>query len=166
MKETEYICTHCGKKFKEPIEIYNKFSSSPPEKYKKTYGCPVCRYDGIEPVKTVTATKKELRQYIMLCRETEKESARLTALQSKGEDCTELFEMIENNRLRCMSLLLKTQQFIYSIDDSLTRQIFELRYIKGLRWAGVASGLGGYYTEDYVRITHDRYLKSICNDSE
>ncbi len=166
MKETEYICTHCGKRFKEPAEIYNRFFLSPPEQYKITYGCPMCGYDGIEPVRSLNTTKKELKQYIMLRRETERESQKLAALKAGKEESAQLSELIENNRLRCMALLLKTQQFIYDIDDSLTRQIFELRYIKGLKWAGVASELGGYYTEDYVRITHDRYLKSICNDTE
>ncbi len=164
MKTTEYICTHCQKRFKNPIVIHNRHATAAPEKFQRTYGCPSCGYDGIEEIRSLRATKKELRSYLLLCREIEKESVRLTAMKARGEDTSELYEMIENNKLRCTALLLKTQQFIYSIDDSLIRQIFELRYLKGLKWSGVAAGLGGFYTEDYVRITHDRYLKTHCGD--
>lgn len=166
MKQTEYICTHCRKRFKNPAVIYESHGITAPQKYKRTLGCPVCGYEGIEEVRTIRATKHQLRQYLMLNREIERESTKLMSMKAKGEDGAELFEMIENNKLRCMAQLLKTQQFIYSIDDSLIRQIFELRYIKGLKWSGVASALGGYYSEDYVRITHDRYLKSVCNEIE
>lgn len=162
MKNTEYICTHCQKRFKNPAVIYNRYEAEAPAAHKKTYGCPVCGYEGIEEVRSVYATKKELKQYLMLRRETERACARLEAMQARGEDTQEIFELVENNKLRCMALMLKTQQFIYSIDDSLMRQIFELRYIDGLQWAGVASKLGGYYSPDYVRLTHDRYLKEMC----
>ena len=162
MKTTKYICTHCKMTFETPADVYARHGLSAPEKFKRTCGCPNCRYEGIEENKSVYTAKKELRQYIMLCREVEREKDRLAAMKARGEDTSEISELIENNRLRCMALMLKIQQFIYSIDDSLIRQIFELRYIKGLKWAGVASSLGGYYSEDYVRITHDRYLKSRC----
>ena len=164
MKTTEYICTHCRKRFKNPTVIYNRHVTAAPEKYQKSYGCPICGYEGIEEIRSLRATKNELRRYLLLCREVEKESTRLTAMKARGEDTSELYELIENNKLRCTALMLKTQQFIYSIDDSLMRQIFELRYLKGMKWSGVAAGLGGFYSQDYVRITHDRYLKARCGD--
>lgn len=101
-----------------------------------------------------TELKKELRQYILLKREIEK-----TELRLGEEDNSDMREMLENNKLRCTALLMKTQQFIFSIEDSGMRQIFEARYIKGLDWAGVAVYMGGYYSKDYLRITHDRYLQ-------
>ena len=54
------------------------------------------------------------------------------------------------------------QSFIATIDDSLVRLIFTLRYIDGLSWHQVAWRLGGN-TSDSVRMTHNRYLSKLTN---
>ena len=151
MKTTMYICTHCNTEFPFPVPVFDAGRC--------TEGCPKCGYDGYEEIARPKMTKAELKQYIMLKRETERCETKLGAIRERGCRGDELYELVSNNRLRCMALLLKLQTFIYSIDDSLTRQIFELRYVKGMRWQGVAQALGGYYTADCVRIIHDRYLK-------
>lgn len=156
MKTTKFICGECNCRFEVPTEVYDSYGTSEPEKFDKRLGCPFCKSDRIE--KQQALSKDELSQYIYLKRETERMSERLLS----NKDNVELYELVQNNKLRCMALMLKTQSYIYSIDDSLTRQIFELRYIKGLKWAGVAAELGGYLSEDYVRIVHDRFLKSNC----
>lgn len=49
-------------------------------------------------------------------------------------------------------------RFVYSIDDSLTRQIFTLRYCAGHIWVDVAAKVGGNNTEDSVKKIVYRYL--------
>jgi len=51
------------------------------------------------------------------------------------------------------------EAFVDTIEDSQTRQIIRLRYIKGMTWEGVAKFLG-YATSDSVRMTAMRYMQS------
>ncbi len=155
MKTTIFTCSNCGTTFKKAIDGYENTGVGT-ERYDV---CPKCESGSFEQKSNAKITKKELKQYVLLKKEIEKEQDQLNKLKEKNEDCAELIELIENNKLRCMALLLKTEQFIYSIDHTITRQIFEARYIKGMTWAGVSNAMGGYLTADYVRILHDRYLK-------
>ena len=116
---------------------------------------------GFEEKRSVIPCKTELRQYLYLKKEYERDVEKLVRLTEAGKECDDLYELVENNRLRVMAALIRIQSFVYSIDDSLLRQIFEYRYIEGKKWAAVAASLGGYLTEDYVRILHDRYLKAL-----
>lgn len=50
-------------------------------------------------------------------------------------------------------------EYIYSIDDSLIRQILMYRYVNCLSWNQVAFNIGGANTADSVRMSHDRFLK-------
>ena len=57
-----------------------------------------------------------------------------------------------------------TEDFVNQIEDSLTRRIFEYRYIKGdyrPSWTRVAMLIGGGNTADGVRMVHARYLKKL-----
>ena len=56
--------------------------------------------------------------------------------------------------------LLECQSFIESIDDSFVRQIITLRFADGKQWKRIAFEVGGN-TEDSVRKTCERYLKSV-----
>lgn len=50
------------------------------------------------------------------------------------------------------------EKWIEEIEDTQTRQVFELRYIKEQQWKQVAKKMG-YKYEDYARIAiHDKYL--------
>ena len=95
-----------------------------------------------------------------LVREIDSLTERLSKLEEGSALYDELFEIIENGKLRATALLLKTEKFIFSIDDSLMRQVFRLRYVKGLTWEQVSAQLGGYANADCLRIMHDRYLKN------
>lgn len=53
---------------------------------------------------------------------------------------------------------LAIEQFIDSIEDSLTRTIFEERYIQGRSWSQVAKAAGGANTRDSVRMIAKRFL--------
>ena len=151
MKTTEYVCKSCGREFGVARTVYDGD--------RRLQGCPGCNHCGAEIKVEANMNKETLGQYIFLKRELQSEEERLSKLRARGEECVELYELIENNRLRVMAKLLKVQTFIYSIDDSFIRQVFVQRYINGLTWAGIATALGGYYSADYVRIAHDRFLK-------
>lgn len=158
MKTTKYICKNCRKEFENPNTAHISYQMGAPTVYDEIAVCPHCNCSGFEQIEK-KPDKSELKQYIHLKKEIDSELLRLSTMKENQKGYTELYEMIENNKLRCMALLIRLQGFIYSIDDSLMRQIFELRYVEGLSWSAVAYKLGAYYTEDYVRIMHDRYLK-------
>lgn len=48
--------------------------------------------------------------------------------------------------------------WISSIEEPLTRQVFQLRFLCGLSWADVAQTVGGRNTEAGVRMVCYRYL--------
>ena len=52
----------------------------------------------------------------------------------------------------------RLNRFIQSVDDSLIRQILELRYIEGFKWNKVAIVIGGNNTEDSVKQACHRYI--------
>lgn len=54
----------------------------------------------------------------------------------------------------------ETEEYINSIDDSLTRQILFLRYVNGLTWEQVAASIGGGNTADSVRKVSERFLEN------
>ena len=54
----------------------------------------------------------------------------------------------------------RAMNFINSIEDSLTRQVFYYRFVKSLPWKRVAYMTGGCNTEESVRKIAERYLKA------
>lgn len=54
----------------------------------------------------------------------------------------------------------RLERYIADIDDSLTRQIFALRFVDGLSWRQIAFSIGGGNTEENVRQICCRYIKS------
>ena len=68
-------------------------------------------------------------------------------------------ERIRENIRRCYESAVAIQTYINSIEDSATRHIFTLYYIKGYTWRQVARELG-CYDESVPRKKHDRYLLS------
>lgn len=153
MKTTKYVCAACGKEFEECITLRTDVG--------EYSGCPHCGCWDFKKEREVILSKKQLKQYIHLVRETAQMEAELSELEKKGEKNCELYEMYQNNRMRCMALTMKIHTFIFNIDDSLMRQIFEARYIRGMSWAAIAMRVGGYYSGDYLRILHDRFLKNM-----
>lgn len=127
-------------------------------------------------------TKKELEQYRSICAEIEEINAKLTEETVhgavRGSDSefpyTEHIMSVHgithtNDNIRLLSRLrnLKaqkqaTEHYIDSIDDSLTRRIFEYRYTVGKRklsWQFIAFKIGAY-DEQYPRRIHNKYLKN------
>lgn len=67
--------------------------------------------------------------------------------------------IIDSKIDRCITEKKEIEEYISGIDDSLIRQIFTLRFIKGLSWRQVAFTVGGHNTEDSVKKICYRYLK-------
>ena len=66
-------------------------------------------------------------------------------------------------------LMRKKQEafdFISSIEDSQTRQIIFLRFIKGMTWGQVAIKVGGGNTDEGVRKRAVRYITSVLSDQD
>ena len=101
-------------------------------------------------------TLKELSQLYYINREIERDQERLEQLRTSvsapgapnydGMPKSPSFE----NRL---------ERYIAEIPDSLTRQIFQLRFINGLTWTQIAFSVGGGNTEEGVRKRVYRYLE-------
>lgn len=73
-------------------------------------------------------------------------------------------EKYENRRLQMQhkaEQCAAVEKWIEEIEDIQTRQVFEFRYLKELKWEMVSKKMG-YTSGDYARITvHDRYLDKI-----
>lgn len=79
-----------------------------------------------------------------------------------GEYATEialLKDLIKKNKDEVWKECLRLENYISSIDDSLTRQIFILRFVNGLTWAQVAHRIGGN-TVSSVKMICYRYLEN------
>lgn len=122
-------------------------------------------------------TLKELKQYSSICSEILEIK---TAINEntvhdtvRGSDSTFPYvthamsvsgvpEAQDNTRARVRLRNLEIQKgnierFIDGIEDSLTRRIFELRFMKGWSWVRVAHRIGGI-TADAARMMCNRYI--------
>lgn len=75
-------------------------------------------------------------------------------------EIVDLKALIAAKQIQCIHERNRLERYISSIPDSLTRQIFALRFINGLNWYQTAMHVGGSNTEDSVRQRVYRYLKS------
>lgn len=73
-------------------------------------------------------------------------------------EIVDLKALIAAKQLQCIHERNRLERYISSIPDSLTRQIFALRFINGLSWYQVAMHIGGGNTEDSVKKVCYRYL--------
>lgn len=130
-------------------------------------------------------TLKELSQLYYLNREIERDTERLTALRTRASaagspsyddmpksssfdnrleryaaEIVDLEAIIQAKITQCLHERNRLERYIAEIPDSLTRQIFQLRFINGLTWVQIAFGVGGSNTEEGVKKICYRYLKS------
>lgn len=128
-------------------------------------------------------TLKELSQLYYLNREIEMDKRRLRELEAKAlpgaqsltgmphtpgvsdkvGDCAaeiaDLRGIIEAKHQQCLYERNRLERYISGIEDSLTRQIFELRFAEGLSWSRVVASIGGGNTEEGARKRVYRYLR-------
>ncbi len=66
---------------------------------------------------------------------------------------------ISKKLLQCICERRRLEKYISQIPDSLTRQIFTLRFIEGYSWRQVTQKIGWKNSEDNVRQICRRYIK-------
>ncbi|MET3616610.1 hypothetical protein ABID14_000230 [Peptoniphilus olsenii] len=69
-----------------------------------------------------------------------------------------LYRILKDRLEKARDIRLEIEDFISGIDDSLTRYIFEKRYIDGWSWVKISKALGSTH-ESYARMIHNRFLK-------
>ena len=127
-------------------------------------------------------TLKELSQLYWLNREIEQDKKRLEELKDMSAisavkltgmprgssiagssidryvaEIVDLEAIIQAKIMQCLHERNRLERYIADIPDSLTRQIFTLRFINGLTWLQVAYHVGGN-TESSVRMICQRYI--------
>lgn len=129
-------------------------------------------------------TLKELSQLYYLNREIERDTERLARLRAQtmpaiqilsgmpkspgtadktaqyAAEISDLRGIIEAKQRQCIYERRRLERYIADIPDSLTRQIFTLRFVNGLRWDQVAACIGGNNTEAGVKMICYRYIKA------
>lgn len=130
-------------------------------------------------------TLKELSQLYYLNREIEMDQRRLEELRAKAAspssaplddmphgtniasrveryvaEIVDMSAIIAAKQEQCMHERSRLERYISGIDDSLTRQIFTLRFVNGLSWLQVAAHIDANLTDGYVRNACYRYLKN------
>lgn len=121
-------------------------------------------------------TLKELSQLYYLNREIEQDQQRLEELRARASapgssnydgmpkspsfenrldryiaEIVDLEAIIRAKITQCLHERARLERYISEIPDSLTRQIFQLRFINGLTWVQIAFTVGGGNTEEGVR---------------
>ena len=129
-------------------------------------------------------TLKELSQLYYLNREIERDQERLEKLRASASapgapnydgmpkspsfenrleryiaEIVNLEAIIRAKITQCLHERARLERYIAEIPDSLTRQIFQLRFINGLTWVQIAFSVGGGNTEEGVRKRVYRYLE-------
>lgn len=128
-------------------------------------------------------TLKELSQLYYLNREIERDQERLEDLRARASspgmpscDCAkaqgfenrleryiaeivDLEAIIQAKLTQCLHERNRLERYIAAIPDSLTRQIFQLRFVECLSWVRIAYQVGGGNTEAGVKMTCYRYIK-------
>ena len=130
-------------------------------------------------------TLKELSQLYYLNREIEIDQQRIDELRTKAAnpsagqltgmpqnptieskleryiaEIVDLSVIISTKQQRCVHERNRLERYINDIPDSLTRQIFALRFINGLSWWQVSEHIGGNSTDQTVKKRCYRYLES------
>lgn len=132
-------------------------------------------------------TKKELEQIYFLKRELMMWQSRLNELQadialsskfsdgmlysktnsvsspteSKAIRLAEVRKIVEGKLSEIQITIADIEEYIMSINDSITRQIIEYRCCKLLQWDEVAISLGEGYTAESVRQIYHRFTADL-----
>ena len=74
-------------------------------------------------------------------------------------DIVDLQAIIHAKQIQCIHERARLERYIQTIPDSVTRKIFELRFVDGERWDSVAARIGKGSTAEQVRQACSRYIR-------
>lgn len=80
-------------------------------------------------------------------------------IQRKREAVLDMRVIISTRQTLCLLERKRLEEYINTVDDSLLRQIFTLRFVNGLPWDQVAFSIGKEYKGETARKLCYRYLK-------
>ncbi len=86
-----------------------------------------------------------------------KAQSTVSKIERYAEEIADLEAIIRSKQEQCMHERNRLERYIADIPDSLTRQIFKLRFICGLSWGQVAARTGN--TEDAAKKACYRYIQ-------
>lgn len=69
--------------------------------------------------------------------------------------------ILKEREEKIANLILRIENFISTVDDSLVRRIITFRYVENLSWDKVADKIGGNNTSDSVRKACERYIERV-----
>lgn len=84
----------------------------------------------------------------------------MSGLDERIAEVVDLEAIIQAKLTQCIYERNRLERYIAGIADSLTRQIFTLRFVEGLSWVQVAHAVGGGNTEGSVKMICYRYLRT------
>ena len=73
----------------------------------------------------------------------------------------ELKALLVERKDQCEDMKLDIERFISKIPDSLTRMVFQYRYVDGLSWQAIAMRIGKVHESYPRRDIHDKYLEGL-----
>ena len=78
-----------------------------------------------------------------------------------AEQCVDLEQLIRDKKSEIQQQRDKALEYIYSIPDSLTRQVVYYRCVSLFSWKRVAYEVGGNNTPDGVRMLYNRFMDKM-----
>lgn len=84
-------------------------------------------------------------------------------IQHKRDAVLNMRVLISTRQTLCLLERKRLEEYINTVDDSLLRQIFTLRFVNGLPWEQVAFAIGGDNKGESMRQACYRYLKAHKN---
>lgn len=107
-------------------------------------------------------TLQELSVLHDLNQEIDMDRRRLLELEAEPgmeDEVRTVREIIREKQRKNMRERAKLEKWIAGIPDSLTRQVFTLRFVHGYTWIKVAMAVGGDNTANSVLLMAKRYAK-------
>ncbi|MDY0235077.1 MAG: hypothetical protein RBR71_03575 [Gudongella sp.] len=82
-------------------------------------------------------------------------------IDRKEERIIKLNKVLSDRKASCEDLKVHIEEFISEIPDSLTRRVFQYRYIDELNWQAIAMKIGKCHESYPRRDIHDKYLEGL-----
>ncbi len=86
-------------------------------------------------------------------------------VEELAAEIVDLEAIIHAKQIECLHERSRLGRFIREIPDSITRQIFELRFAECKSWNQVADHIGGDNNEESVKKRCYRYLKKMDEEN-